>query len=112
MAPWGRPLALLGVVGFLAAVHFQAAAALLQSGLSPQDFEKLTEEFDLLAVDEGLLHDPETLGEDPTHLEAVLRGALVWVPGAVPYGNLWKDLRVGASAAKVTLCGTCFPQKP
>ena len=90
-------------------MHFQAAAILVQSGLTPQDFEELAESFDLLAVNESLLHDPESAGEDPVHLESILKGPIVWVPGAVPYGNLWRDLRTGVPAANVKLCRACFP---
>jgi hypothetical protein len=90
-------------------MHFQAAAILLEHGLSPQDFEALAEEFDLLAVDTSVLHDPESVGKDPSHLELVLRGPVVWLPGAVPYANLWRDVRVGCSAKGIQLCSSCFP---
>lgn len=83
----------------------------MQRGLSPQDFEELTEEYDLLAVSEGMIHDPESSAEDPKHLEKVLEGAIVWIPGAPPYGDLWRDLRAGVSAQAVRLCPECFPPK-
>lgn len=77
--------------------------------MTPQDFEELVEEFDLLALNDNLLHDPESAAEDPAHLESLLGGPVIWVPGSEPYGNLWRDLRVGAPAAAIKLCRLCFP---
>jgi hypothetical protein len=77
--------------------------------MSPQDYSELAEEFDLLNVEEAVLHDPDSAADDVTHLEQVLSGAVVWIPGAVPYGNLWRDLRVGVPPQPVKLCASCFP---
>jgi hypothetical protein len=92
-------------------MHFQAAALLIEHGMTPQDFDALAEEYDLLTVQEATLHDPESASESPTHLEAVLKGPVVWLPGAVPYGNLWKDARVGVTGRSIQLCESCFPRE-
>ena len=78
-------------------MHFQAAALLIEHGITPQSFDTLAEEYDLLTVHEAILHDPETASENPAHRGRILKGPIVWLPGTVPYGNLWKDTRVGAS---------------
>jgi hypothetical protein len=92
-------------------MHFQNAALLLQRGLSPQDYEVLAEEYDLLSLGTGLLHDPESAAESAEHLEEVLKDGVVWLPGSVPYGNLWRDLRVGLAAHPVKLCAACYPPR-
>jgi hypothetical protein len=92
-------------------MHFQAAALLIEHGMTPQDFDLLAEEFDLLAVEEATLHDPEVASGDPAHLEAILVGAVVWLPGAVPYGSLWRDARVGVPPHSIRLCEKCFPRE-
>jgi hypothetical protein len=92
-------------------MHFQAAALLVEHGMTPQDFDTLAEEFDILAVEDLALHDPEVASGDPAHLELILKGPVVWLPGAVPYGNLWKDVRAGVPAASIHLCQTCFPRE-
>ena len=83
----------------------------MQRGMTPQDYAERAEEFDLLSVDEAVLHDPDSTAEDLAHLEKVLSGAVVWIPGAVPYGDLWRDLRVGVPPQAVKLCASCFPPK-
>lgn len=92
-------------------MHFQAAALLIEQGITPQDFEALGQEYDLLAIDQAVLHDPDSAGGDPVHLEAILKGPIAWLPGAVPYGNLWQDIRVSAPARPIKLCPSCFPPK-
>jgi hypothetical protein len=89
-------------------VNFQSAALLVEHGIAPQDYDELSEEFDLLQVSSGLLHDPEACAELPEHLEEILRGTMVWLPGVVPYGELWRDLRIGLPARAVRLCPVCY----
>jgi len=92
-------------------MHFQAAALLIEHGITPQNFDALAEEYDLLAVRDATLHDPETASGSPAHLEKVLEGPVMWLPGAVPYGNLWKDARVGIEGKSIRLCESCFPRE-
>jgi hypothetical protein len=89
-------------------VNFQTAALLVTHGIAPQEFEALCEEYDLLQVASAVLHDPETCAEMPEHLEELLRDPVLWVPGVVPYGDLWKDLRCGIPARNVRLCPVCY----
>jgi hypothetical protein len=89
-------------------VNFQTAALLVEHGIAPQDYEGLSEEFDLLQVSSGVLHDPETCADLPEHLEELLRDPIVWLPGVVPYGDLWKDLRFGVPPQRVRLCPICY----
>ena len=90
-------------------MNFESAALLVAKGITPQDFEELSGEYDLLQADSGVLHDPEDCAERPEHLSEILQGAIVWLPGVVPYGDLWKDLRVSLPARSVRLCPTCYP---
>jgi hypothetical protein len=89
-------------------VNFQAAALLVEHGITPQDFESLSEEFDLLQPTAGVLHDPEACSELPDHLAELLREPIVWLPGVIPYGDLWKDIRVGVAPQRVRLCPVCY----
>ena len=90
-------------------MDFKVAALVTQLGISPQDFESLAEENDLLSVEDGRLHDPEICLEAADHLEALLRGSVVWLPGYAPYGNLWHSVRVGREGSPITLCPRCYP---
>ncbi len=76
--------------------------------MTPQDYEALSEEYDLLQSNSGILHDPEACAELPEHLAEVLRDPVVWLPGVVPYGDLWKDLRFGLPPQRVRLCPSCY----
>jgi hypothetical protein len=90
-------------------VNYESAALLVSHGITPQDFEEFSEEYDLLQASTGALHDPEVCVERPDHLAEVLQGTIVWLPGVAPYGDLWKDLRFGLPAKKVRLCPICYP---
>ncbi len=89
-------------------MDLKVAALVSQYGMSPPDFEAVAEESDILSVADGLLHDPDVCLEDVEHLEAILRGPTVWLPAVVPYGDLWRSVRVGANARPIALCPTCY----
>jgi hypothetical protein len=90
-------------------MDFKAAALAVQLGLSPQDFEDLIGGYDLLTSD-GLLHDPEACASSNVgHLAEILVGDVTWLPGAAPYGDVWRSVKFGLGATPVTLCPTCYP---
>jgi hypothetical protein len=92
-------------------VNYESAALLIAHGITPQDYEEMSDEYDLLQAGSGLLHDPEDCAERPEHLKEVLKEAIVWLPGVVPYGDLWKDLRAGLPPRGVRLCPVCYPSE-
>ena len=90
-------------------MDFNAAALAVQLGLSPQDFDDLISEYDLLTPD-GRLHDPESCAAtNLAHLGEILSGAVTWLPGAAPYGDVWRSVKFGSQAQAITLCPTCYP---
>lgn len=91
-------------------MDFNVAAIVAQHGISPQDFEALAEEFDLLSVADALLHDPDACLEATEHLDSILAQPVIWLPARAPFGDLWQEVRVGATAAEVSLCPNCYPR--
>ena len=91
-------------------MDFKVAALVAQHGLSPQDFEALAEESDLLSIADGLLHDPEVCLESAEHLDRILAQPVAWLPARAPFGDLWQEVRVGPAARGVTLCPSCYPE--
>ncbi len=92
-------------------MDFKVAALVAQFGVSPQDFEALAEESDLLAVEDGLLHDPDVCLEAADHLEELLAKSVIWLPARAPYGDLWREVRLGPDARRVKLCRRCYEKK-
>jgi hypothetical protein len=92
-------------------VNYESAALLIAHGMTPQDYEEMSDEYDLLQAGSGILHDPEDCAERPDHLKEVLKESILWLPGVVPYGDLWKDLRAGLPARAVRLCAICYPSE-
>jgi len=92
-------------------MDFSVAALAVQLGHSPQDFDDLISTYDVLTPD-GLLHDPEACAASNLgHLGEILSGAVTWLPGMAPYGDLWRSVKSGPEGKAITLCPTCYPSQ-
>ncbi|MHB1846680.1 MAG: hypothetical protein ACYCWW_17810 [Deltaproteobacteria bacterium] len=92
-------------------MDIKVAALVAQYGIAPQDFEALADDSDLLAVTDGLLHDPDVCLEAADHLEEVLAKPVIWLPAHAPFGDLWREVRVGPEARPLKLCRRCYEKK-